>query len=412
MTADETTGTGAQTGQVEHTFTLTRAITLLLTVTAGTSVAALYYAQPLLVIIATNLHTSTSLAGLLVTASQVGYVVGLALLVPLGDIVDRRTLITRLLALAVVAALVAACAPNFWVLCAALVFCGITSATAMVVVPFAAGVAAPHERGRVTGTVMSGVMLGILLARTISGALAELGGWRTIYAVSAVAFAILAVCVWRMLPSAPATATVRYPRLLASIATLIRAEPLLRGRMALGFLSMGGFTLMWTASTFLLARDYGFSAGVIGLFGLAGAAGAAGAPVIGRLFDRGHAHVANTVAWASILIGWGLLALGHHTLVAFVLGLLLFDFGSQAMQICNQNRIYSSLDPAARSRITTAYMVTFFLGGVAGSALAAPLYDAGGWGAVCLAGTVVAVVGLALWGAIYLSRERSLTAAH
>jgi len=386
-------------------FTLTRAVTLLLAVTCGTSVAGLYYAQPLLVTIADHLHVSSSTAAFLVTASQIGYTLGLMFLVPLGDVLDRKRLIVAMMTVAVAAAAGAAASPNFVTLCVLLVLGGITSATAMVVVPMAVGLAAESERGRVTGTVMGGLLFGILLARTVSGAIAELGGWRLVYVAAAVALAVLALLLVRILPPIAPTASLTYPRLLRSIFTIIGREPVLRGRMALGFLAMCGFALMWTSSTFLLAEEYGYSDGVIGLFGLAGVAGAAGAPVTGRLVDAGHARLSTTLTWSIVLVGWGLLALGMHHLPAFIVGILLFDFGVQAAHITNQNRIYG-LHPDERSRLTTAYMVTFFFGGVAGSIIASLAYDAGGWLLVCAIGAGLTTAALAIWATICATTER------
>ncbi|MBD0024224.1 MFS transporter [Gordonia pseudamarae] len=387
-------------------FTLTRAVTLLLAVTCGTSVAGLYYAQPLLVTIADHLNVSSSTAALLVTASQIGYTLGLMFLVPLGDVMDRRRLIIAMMTVAIAASAGAAVSPNFATLCALLVIGGITSATAMVVVPMAVGLAADSERGRVTGTVMGGLLLGILLARTVSGVIAEIGGWRLVYIVAAVALAVLAVLLLRILPPITPTASLTYPRLLRSIFTIIGREPILRGRMALGFLSMCGFALMWTSSTFLLAEEYGYSDGVIGIFGLAGAAGAVGAPMMGRLADAGHARLSTTLTWSTVLVGWGLLALGTHNLPAFVAGILVFDFGVQAAHITNQNRIYG-LNPDERSRLTTAYMVTFFFGGVAGSIIASLAYAAGGWLLVCGIGAGLAAAALAIWATICATVERA-----
>ena len=379
---------------------LTPPVVLLLSVTAGTAVASVYFVQPLLDTIANDLNVSAGAAGLLVTAGQIGFAFGLALLVPLGDLLDRRRLIAGMLAVSALVSLAAGLAPTFSVLCVVLVLVGITSAAAQIVVPFAASLAAEDQRGRVTGTVMSGLLLGILLARTISGAISEIGGWRLVFFVAAIVVALLALLVWRMLPSVTAPATTSYAGLLRSVLVLVREHPVLRGRMALGLLSMAQFSAMWTASSFLLARTYHFSDGVIGLFGLAGAAGALGAPLVGRLADRGHGHHATTAAWLCLLTGWGLLAWGNHNLTALITGMLVFDLGAQGAQISNQNKIYS-LDPDARSRITTAYMVTYLIGGMLGSVIASYTYQLSGWTTVCTLGATTAAAGLTIWGLLH-----------
>ncbi len=374
-----------------------RRLVLLLAITCGTAVANIYYVQPLLDTVAAALGVGTGTAGLLVTASQVGYCAGLALLVPLGDLVERRRLIVTLLLLAALAQAVSAAAPAFAVLAAGLLLAGVCSVAAQVVVPMASAMAAPHERGRIVGTVMSGLLIGILLARTLSGLLAEVGGWRLVFAVAAGVMLVLAAVLRRRLPEAPPTAGGSYGGILRSVLELVRAEPVLRQRMWLGALSMGGFSILWTAVAFLLAGEhYGYGDGVIGLFGLAGLAGAAMAPVAGRLADAGHGRLAQTIALAALPVSWGLLALGGTSLAALLVGIVVLDFAVQGTQIVNQSTIYA-LRPEARSRVTTAYMVAYFLGGVAGSSAASAVYAAGGWGAACALGAGVALVGLASW---------------
>ncbi|MGX6449271.1 MFS transporter, partial [Patulibacter sp. S7RM1-6] len=374
-----------------------RRLVLLLAVTCGAAVANLYYVQPLLDTVADALGVGTGTAGLLVTASQIGYCAGLALLVPLGDLVERRRLIVALLILAGLAQAVSAAAPAFAVLAAGLVLAGVCSVAAQVVVPMASSLAAEHERGQIVGTVMSGLLVGILLARTLSGLLAEVGGWRLVFAVAAVAMLVLAAVLWQRLPDLPPTARGGYGALLRSVLALVGEERVLRQRMWLGALSMGGFSVLWTAVAFLLAGEYyGYGDGVIGLFGLAGLAGAAMAPVAGRLADAGHGRLAQTGALVALPLSWGLLALGGTSLVALLAGIVLLDFAVQGTQITNQSAIYA-LQPEARSRVTTAYMVAYFLGGVAGSSAASAVYAAGGWGAVCALGAGMALVGLASW---------------
>lgn len=374
-----------------------RRLVLLLAVTCGTAVANLYYAQPLLNTIASALGVSEGTAGLLVTASQVGYVAGLALLVPLGDLLERRRLIAGLLVLAAIGQLASAIAPSFAVLAAALLVVGVASAVAQIVVPLASALAADDERGAVVGTVMSGLLIGILLARTLSGLLAEIGGWRFVFAVAAGAMLILAAVLMRSLPVVAPTTTVRYPTLLRSVLRLIGEERVLRERMLLGATGMAGFSVLWTSIAFLLGgAPYHYGDGVIGLFGLAGLAGALMAPIAGRLADRGHGRLASTIGLVALPISWVLLDFGSSSLIALVVGIVVLDFAVQAVQISNQSTIYA-LRPDARSRITTAYMVAYFVGGVSGSIGSSLAYGAGGWNAVCGLGFVVAMVGLVGW---------------
>jgi predicted MFS family arabinose efflux permease len=374
---------------------LSRRLVLLLAVACGATVANLYYAQPLLDTIARELDVSAGVAGLLVTATQFGYVTGLLFIVPLGDLLQRRTLVARLLGLDALALAVAAVAPAFGVLAAALAVVGISSCAAQILVPFASTLAGERDRGRVVGQVMSGLLLGILLARTVSGIVAEVGGWRAIYAIAAAGMLVLAVVLRRALPLAEPPSDMAYPRLLKSVAALVKEEPVLRHRMAIGALSMASFSGLWTAIAFMLASEYGYGEAAIGLFSLAGLAGAAIASVAGRAADRGHVVAGTRSAALTVLGGWGLVALGTTSIPALIAGLVALDLGVQATQILNQSVIYR-LRPEARSRLTTAYLAAYFAGAVSGSAGASYAWERGGWGAVSGAGAAAAALGALL----------------
>ncbi len=365
--------------------------------TSGAAAANLYYAQPLLDRIAQAFHVSDSTAGLLVSASQLGYVAGLALLVPLGDLLERRRLICVLLVLAAVLAAVCAAAPTFSVLGAALIVLGATAVVAQIVVPLGSSLAGPQERGRVVGTIMSGLLIGILCARTLSGIVAGATSWRVSFWLAAAIMVALAAVVWRALPDAPPTERVPYVRALGSVLSLIRAEPVLRERMLIGSLGFAGFSVLWTPIAFLLSgAPYHYGEAVIGLFGLAGAAGAIAAPVAGRVADRGHSRLGSTAFLTCILLSWGLLALGRSSLPALIAGIVVLDLGIQGAHISNQTVIYG-LNAEARSRLTTAYMVSVFLGGLGGSVLSATVFGWDGWSGVCWLGAAVALAALATW---------------
>nr|WP_308166746.1 MFS transporter [Nocardia albiluteola] len=382
---------------------LTRMLVLVFAVTAGSSAGCLYYLQPLLHQVGGDLRISTATAALLVSAAQVGYLSGLALLVPLGDFVERRRMVPALLAASVVALAVSAAAPTFPILLMAVFATGVTASAAQVVVPWASALAEPARRGEIVGTVMSGLLLGILLSRVLAGAVAQLGGWRSVLIAAAAIQLAMSVSVYLLTPvTGRAASGERYGEVLVSILALIRRHPMLRHRMALGFIGMACFSAVWTALAFLLSGAHGspyhYSQFVIGLFGIAGVAGALGAPVVGRLADRGHLRTVTTLVWVVLLASWGLLAWGGHELAILIVALLVFDFGIQGIQLSNQSAIYA-LDPAARSRLTTAYMVTYFLGGVAGSVTAGWAYQSGGWARVCEIGFAATVFGTILWAA-------------
>jgi predicted MFS family arabinose efflux permease len=388
---------------------MSRALVFLLAVATGAAVANIYYVQPLLNVIGREFGVSTTAAGLLVTCSQAGYLAGLALLVPLGDLRERRRLVTTLLAGAAVALAACAAAPSFAVLAAALVAAGALSAVAQIIVPLAATLAGEHERGQVVGSVMSGLLIGILSARIVSGAVTELGGFRLIFALAAVLMLVIAILLRRALPTLAPAERMPYRGALRSVFALVAAEPVLRQRMALAVLQMANFTLLWTALAFLLgAEPYHYGEALIGLFGLAGVAGALIAPVAGRLADRGRGTLALTLFLTAILASWGLLAAGESWLPALIAGIVLLDLGTQGAQISNQSTIYA-LAPAARSRITTAYMVALFFGGVLGSLLAAAVYGAAGWQATCALGAAIGASALVVWG---VTERVSRAAAH
>ena len=307
-----------------------RRIVAVIAIAGGASVANIYYAQPLLDAISSSLGVSAAAAGLLVTASQLGFGAGLALIVPLGDLLERRALVCRMLLVCAAGLVVVALAPQFAVLALAMLVVGVTSTVAQVLVPFAATLAGDHERGRVVGTVMSGLLIGILVARTISGLIAAVGGWRLVFWLAAAGMLVLAAVLRRVLPRSEADTDMRYRALLASVVTLVRTEPVLRQRMVYGAMGMAGFSTLWTALTFLLSgAPYNYGEGTIGLFGLAGLAGVLGAQGAGRLADSGHLHAATGTFLVCVLVGWGLLAFGTTSLAAVLAGIVVMDFGVQ-----------------------------------------------------------------------------------
>jgi predicted MFS family arabinose efflux permease len=363
----------------------------------GLAVANLYYAQPLLDTLARAFTVSAGTAGLIVTLTQLGYAVGLAFVVPLGDLLERRRLII-IVTLATAAALaMAAWAPTIGLFLAASLLVGVTAVVAQVLVPFAAHLAADHERGRVVGQIMTGLLLGILLARTVSGAIADLMGWRAVFWLAAVIMLLQALMLVRILPPGRGDIRLSYPALLVSVLHLLRDEPVLRRRTAYGMMSMASFSVLWTALPFLLANaPYGYSDTVIGLFGLVGAAGAACATFAGHLHDRGGARTGTGCFLALIVAAFALMGLLGSHLVAIIAGVLLLDIGAQGTQVLNQSAIYQ-LRPDARSRITTAYMTCFFFGGVLGSAGAAYMYGFAGWPGVAWLGGAFGTAGLLMW---------------
>ncbi len=393
------TATAAQT-TAEPANGISPALVGLLAIACGASVANMYYAQPLLHTLGRAFQISTGTAGLLVTVGQIGYVFGLGLLVPLGDLVERRNLITSTMLVIAVCQGVAAAAPSIAVFALATLLVGLTTFIAQVIVPMSAHLAADHERGRVVGMVMSGLLMGVLLSRTLSGVIAELFGWRAVFAFAAGLMLVLAVVLRRVLPRVQPTSNLPYRAALRSVLRLIATEPLLRQRMFLGASVMGCFSVLWTALAFLLSgvhsSHYHYGNATIGLFGLAGVAGAGAAQVAGRMTDRGHNRLTTTATLFFTTISFGILYLGAHSVIVLIVGIMVLDLGVQGTQISNQSAIYR-LDPDARSRITTAYMVAYFSGGTLLSSVTGALYAAAGWGAVCILGAGTGLAGLLVW---------------
>ncbi|MEV0280525.1 MFS transporter [Streptomyces sp. NPDC050610] len=394
---------------------LGRGMLLLMSVATGLSVAGNYFAQPLLDVIGRDLGLSASTAALVVTVAQVGYGLGLLLLVPLGDLVDRRRLAVGLCAATAVFLTVTASAPNGTLLLVGTALTGLASVAAQVVVPYAATLAPPAERGRTVGTVMTGLLLGILLARTAAGLLADLGGWRTVYWVNAVLMLLMALALRLRLPVLPTPAGRGYPALIGSTLRLFADEPVLRWRAALGALSFAPFSVLWTALVFLLSGpSYGWSEAEIGLLGLVGAAGSLAASAAGRLADRGLVQHVSGIGALLLLGSWGLLALagsgGPWPLVALLAGVIVLDLAVQAVHISNQNLVYA-VRPEARNRLNSAYMTSYFVGGAVGSALTSVVWGAAGWGGVCALGAALSAAGLAVWTAERL-RHRAVAPPH
>lgn len=374
-----------------------RRLLLLFAVACGASLANIYYAQPLLPDIARQFDVSDASAALVITISQITYSVGLLLIVPLGDLVDRRRLISGLLLACAACLAVAAAAPSLVVLIVALALGALASVVVQVLLPFAAVLAPREERGRVVGEVMTGTLVGALSARTVSGLLAALGSWRIPFAFAAVVSVLLAGALWRALPAREPATSMRYHRLLLSVAGLVRREPALRRRMAYGACGFAGFTLAWTTIPFLLAGPaYGLGPGAIGLFGLAGIAGALAARRLGGLHDRGRGRAATGWVLASVLISWPILFLGKDWLPFVVVGLVLLDLGVQGQNVLSQGVIYA-LGSENAGRVTTAYVTSNFLAGAFGSAVASVAWAVGGWSAVVIAGACFATLALAIW---------------
>lgn len=386
---------------------LPRLLVLLMAVSSGAVVANLYYNQPLLAAIARDLQVPEIRVGLIPTLTQAGYGLGLLLVVPLGDRAERRRLLVTMVLLAAVALALTAVVSAPAVLIGVSFLVGLFSVVPQLMVPFAATLAGPAERNRVVGSVMSGLILGVLLARTVSGIMGAHLGWRSVYWGAAIFMVILAALLWRGLPHSRPTAALRYHKLLASLPALLRDLPPVQEASITGALLFAGFSAFWTTLIFRLeSPPFLLGAQAAGIFGLVGAAGACAATMSGRLAERLRPVRIVLAGLGMVLLSWIILWLGDGSLWWLAAGAILLDFGVQGAHVANQSRIFAMM-PEARSRINTIYMVTFFIGGASGSYAAALIWSLHGWTGVCLFGMCLMVLGLA--AQLTLSRLRHAT---
>ncbi len=377
-------------------------------------VGSIYYNQPLLLVMGRSLHASARQMMMVATATQVGYAAGLLSFVPLGDVAERRSLMMRLYGLAAVALLLTALAHSLASMIAASLLVGLFASVTHVALPLAPDLVAPERRGQAIGTVMTGLLLGILLARSFAGWVSDLAGWRSVFVLAAVLNAAFVPLLWRVMPRLEPKHQLRYPEALRSLWTIFRTQPLLRESGVIGGLTFAAFSCFWTTLAFLLQRDYHLGPGVAGSFGVVGAAGALVAPFAGRLADRHGTRYVISIAGAAVTASFVWLWAGERVhmslalhMVAMVLGVVALDGGTQMMQVGNQTRIFG-LNPAARSRLNTLYMTMYFVGGALGSALSSLAWERFGWTGVCAlaAGLMVCAALVHAFGASRHVRDR------
>ncbi|QDS33902.1 MFS transporter [Brevibacillus brevis] len=373
-------------------------IIFILAASCGLIAANLYYAQPLVGPISSAIGLSSEAAGLIVTLTQIGYGIGLLLIVPLGDILENRKLVVVSLLLTAVALALAAVVKSAGLFLTVSLFIGLGSVAAQVLVPYAAHLSPDATRGRNVGNVMSGLLLGIMLARPISSMVAEFLGWRAVYYLSAIAILVLALLLAMVLPARQPLNTTRYPALLGSMLHLLKTTPILQRRAIYHACVFATFSLFWTTVPLLLTSPiFHFSQKEVSLFALLGVSGAVAAPVAGRLADRGWARSATGLALALVTIS-GILPLviqGSSTsaLVTLVISAILLDMGVSANLVLGQRAIFS-LGAEFRSRLNGLYMAIFFAGGAIGSATGGWAYAMGGWKSALLIGIALPVIAL------------------
>ena len=358
-------------------------------VACAVSVGSIYYNQPLLLVMGKTFGRDARSMEFVAVATQLGYAAGILFFVPLGDVAERRALMMRMYAGISMALLLVALAQGLAWMIVASVLVGLMASVTHVVVPMAPDLVSHEKRGKAIGTVMTGLLLGILLARSFAGWLAGFNGWRTVFVVAAVMNMAFVPIMYRAMPRMEPRASLTYGKTMRSLWTLLRTEPLLRETGVLGALVFASFSCFWTTLAYLLDSHYGMGPGVAGTFGLVGAGGALIAPFAGWLADKRGTRFVVTVAGATLTAAfvwlwwtdrWHVSTIWHMT--ALVVGVIALDLGQQMMQVANQTRIFG-LGSEVRSRLNTIYMTMFFVGGAVGSAMSGWAWWHWGWNGVC-----------------------------
>lgn len=364
-----------------------------LAIATGLIVANLYYNQPLLSDMASTYHVSNSKVGQVGVLTQLGYATGMLFIAPLADMLRRKRLIMVCLGLTILSLLLTAIAPNMNLLIAASFFVGIFSLIPQLLVPMTAHLAKPEERGRKIGFVMSGLLLGILLSRTISGFVGAHFGWRAMFYIAAGIMVIMWLLLFFLLPEVEPEYTGSYKALMRSLISLVKEEPGLRVASIRGALCFACFSAFWTTLTFLLKFNFNKGSDIAGLFGLVGAFGALAAGLMGRLSDKMDAYKLSAFTLLLIIISFVVFIFSGHSIIGLIIGVIVLDMGVQATHISNQSLIFA-LHPGARNRINTVYMVTYFVGGGIGTFLASVAWDYYKWTGVCVVGLVLSSIAI------------------
>ncbi|PDY86147.1 MFS transporter [Bacillus toyonensis] len=377
---------------------MSHALALLFAAACGMSVANIYFAQPLLDQLSNEFGINHSIIGVVITVTQIFYGVGLLLLVPLGDLLNQRRLIVGQMLLSTTALVIVGTASSSMVLFAGMALVGLLAVVTQTLVAFAATIASPTERGRVVGIVTSGIVIGILLARTFAGILTDVAGWRSVYLFSAALMLLMVFMFIKMLPNVEREVkSLSYPQLIRSVLTLFIQERTLRVRSVLAMLIFADFSILWTSLVLPLSTPpIALSHSAIGAFGLVGVAGALAAARAGKLADQGYGQRTTGIALALLLISWLFISYMEQSLIALVIGIVLLDLAVQAIHVTNQTMILP-LHTEARSRLTAGYMVFYSIGSAGGSIASTQIYAHFGWGGVSLLGASVSAFALLFW---------------
>lgn len=390
--------------------TLSRWNILVMALCTGLIVANIYYSQPLLVLMSEEFGVSESNAGQVTFFTQLGYALGLLFCVPLGDKLERKSQIVVMTLAAVVALVAAAKSVNITMLKVTGLMIGFTSVVPQLILPLAANLSDPASRGKVIGTIMSGLLVGILLSRTLSGMVGHHLGWRAMFWIAAGISALLAVIMITSFPSSKPSFNGTYGQLMKSLLTLIKEQPVLREASAINACCFAMFGMFWTTVVFLLsAPPFRYTSEQIGLMGLAAAAGALGAPLVGRIADKKNPRIAIGYGIIFLFLGYFLFYAFQASLIGIIIGIVAIDLGLQGIHVSNQTRIYTLL-PEARNRLNTVFMTTSFIGTSLGSGIGLWVWSVAQWNGVCIAGTGLISIALIIYLATYKKSGRVVSA--
>lgn len=367
---------------------LKKADIVIMALCTGIIVANIYYCQPLIVLIARDFNIKPELAAHITYITQAGYATGLLFLVPLGDLVERKKQILVVTGLSIVSMLAAAVAHSFLLLEIASFCIGFSSIVPQLVLPLAAHLSDPAKRGKTLGSIMSGLLLGILLSRTISGAVGAWLGWRSMYYMAAIICTILVGIMIVRFPQSKPDFKGTYGTLMKSLISLL-PEPVLQEACAINAFVYATFGIFWTTMVLLLSQaPFNFNSDKIGLFGLAGATGALAAPLVGRISDKKNPRFSIFIGIFIIFFSFVIFYISRTSVAGIIAGIVVLDLGIQAVHVSNQTRVYA-LIPEARNRLNTVYMTISFIGITSGSALGIWLWKLAGWPAVCIGGMLM-----------------------
>lgn len=382
---------------------LSKTNVLFMAVCTGLIVANLYYCQPLIVLIANEFKIPEANAGTITYLTQAGYAIGLFFMVPLGDKIERKKQILMTTFASVIALIIAATAQSFFILQIASLFLGITSIVPQLILPLAASLTVPEQRGKVVGTIMSGLLVGILLSRTLSGFIGQLWGWRSMFWIAAGICLLIFFAIQKKFPVNKPQFQGSYGQLIQSLFTLIKTQPVLREATLINVFCFAQFGAFWTTMVLLLSGNpFNFNSATIGLFGIVGASGALAAPLVGKMGDKGNPRVAVGYGCLLMLISFIVFYFSIESIIGVIIGIVFIDVGIQGVHISNQTRVYSLL-PEARNRLNTVFMSFSFLGTAAGSAYGLFLWKFAGWHGVTIGCAVLALLALTVYAVTYKS---------